>query len=31
MSDKQKLFIKESLCSAFDHFDIDGSGYIEQD
>lgn len=30
MSNRQKLFIKQSLKVAFDHFDTDGSGYIEK-
>ena len=30
MSDREKLFIRESLCTAFDYFDVDGSGYIEK-
>lgn len=30
MSSREKLFIKQSLKLAFDHFDTDKSGYIER-
>jgi len=31
MSNKEKLFIKSSLSEAFDHFDKNGTGFIEKE